>query len=247
MNDTQLLRYARHIQLAEMDIEGQEKLMSAHALIIGAGGLGAPAAMYLAASGVGRITIVDDDRVALSNLQRQIIFGTDDIERLKVDATKDALSRLNSEVVVVPVAQRADDTWLMAHSVDADVVLDCSDNFVTRHAVNRACVALQKPLVSGAAIRFDGQISVFDARLSVSPCYACLFAAEQNFVDESCSTLGVFAPLVGIIGAMQAAEALKIIVGIGEPLIGKLLTLDARLMQWQTWQLTRNSHCSVCG
>ena len=246
MNDTQLLRYARHIQLPEMDIEGQDRLLESHALIIGAGGLGSPAAMYLAASGVGRLTIVDDDTVALSNLQRQILFGTDDVGRSKVDAARDALQRLNPDVVVQTVAQRADDVLLEQYVNKADIVLDCSDNFATRHAVNRACVHFKKTLVSGAAIRFDGQISVFDTQRDDSPCYACLFPPEQSFPDEPCSTLGVFAPLVGIIGAMQAAEALKVLANIGQPLIGQLLTLDARLMQWHALHLTKNPHCSVC-
>lgn len=246
MNDTQLLRYARHIQLPEMDIEGQDRLLESHALIIGAGGLGSPAAMYLAASGVGRLTIVDDDTVDLSNLQRQILFGTDDVGRRKVDAARATLQRLNPDVVVQTVAQRADDVLLEQYVNKADIVLDCSDNFATRHAVNRACVHFKKPLVSGAAINFDGQISVFDTQRDDSPCYACLFAPEQSFPDEPCSTLGVFAPLVGIIGTMQAAEALKVLANIGQPLIEQLLTLDARLMQWHALDLTKNPHCSVC-
>ena len=246
MNDTQLLRYARHIQLPEIDIEGQHKILSAHVLIIGAGGLGSPAALYLAASGVGRLTIVDDDVVELSNLQRQIIHTTQTLGQHKVDSARAMLHAINPDVAVQTHAQRADVDLLNELIPTADIVLDCSDNFTTRHAVNRACVALCKPLVSGAAIRFDGQISVFDARRDDSPCYACLFPIEQHFENEPCASLGVFAPLVGIIGAMQAAEALKIIAHIGEPLLGRLLTLDARTMSWHSIGLGRNLNCTVC-
>lgn len=246
MNDTQLLRYARHIQLPEIDIEGQQKILNAHALIIGAGGLGSPAALYLAASGVGRLTIVDDDVVELSNLQRQIIHTTQTLGQNKVDSARAMLHAINPDVIVQTFAQRADIGLLNKLVVAADIVLDCSDNFTTRHAVNRACVEFKKPLISGAAIRFDGQISVFDTRRDDSPCYACLFPIEQHFENEPCASLGVFAPLVGIIGAMQAAEALKIIAHIGEPLLGRLLTLDARTMSWHSIGLGRNLNCTVC-
>lgn len=246
MNDSQLLRYARHIQLPEIDIDGQQKILNAHALIIGAGGLGSPAALYLAASGVGRLTIVDDDVVELSNLQRQIIHTTQTLGQHKVDSARAMLHAINPDVAVQTHAQRADVDLLNELIPTADIVLDCSDNFTTRHAVNRACVAFRKPLVSGAAIRFDGQISVFDPRRDDSPCYACLFPVEQHFENEPCASLGVFAPLVGIIGAMQAAEALKIIAHIGEPLLGRLLTLDARTMSWHSLGLGRNLNCTVC-
>jgi molybdopterin/thiamine biosynthesis adenylyltransferase len=247
MRDTQLLRYARHIQLAEIDIDGQAAFMAAHVLIIGAGGLGSPAAMYLAASGVGQLTLVDDDLVELSNLQRQIMHSTAALGTNKAASGARTLNQLNPEVTVNSVAQRADDALLNQLVSNADVVLDCTDNFATRHLINRACVRVKKPLVSGAAIRFEGQISVYDARNTSAPCYACLFPEGANFVNEPCASLGVFAPLVGVIGAMQASEALKIIGGFGQPLVGKLLTFDARTMVWQTYALSQRPDCSVCG
>ena len=251
MNDQQLLRYSRHILLDDIGIEGQEKVRSAHALLIGAGGLGSPAAIYLAASGIGSLTLVDDDAVDLTNLQRQILHGTPDVGLAKVSSGKRALQRLNPEVEVRALKERVEGERLVALVDEADVVLDCSDNFATRHAVNRACVACAKPLVSGAAIRFDGQIASFDLRradasLSSSPCYACLFP-ESDAVDEvQCSTMGVFAPLTGIIGAMQAAEAVKLIIGLPS-LSGRLLLFDARATNWQSIALERDPACSVCG
>ena len=246
MTDNQLLRYARHIQLKECDIQGQEHILTAHALIIGAGGLGSPAALYLAASGIGQLTLVDDDVVELSNLQRQIIHTTDTLGQTKVESARHMLHAINPDVNVHTHAQRADEALLNQVIPRVDVVLDCSDNFETRHLINRLCVAHRVPLVSGAAIRFDGQISVFDARRDDAPCYACLFPPDSNFTNEPCATLGVFAPLVGIIGAMQAAEALKIVAHIGQPLIGRLLTVDARTMDWQMVELSNNPSCSVC-
>lgn len=246
MTDNQLLRYARHIQLKECDIQGQEHILAAHALIIGAGGLGSPAALYLASSGIGQITLVDDDVVELSNLQRQIIHTTDTLGRTKVDSARHMLHNINPDVTVHTHARRADEALLNQLIPNVQVVLDCSDNFETRHLINRLCVTHRVPLVSGAAIRFDGQISVFDKRHDDSPCYACLFPPDSNFTNEPCSTLGVFAPLVGIIGAMQAAEALKIIAHMGEPLIGQLLTLDARTMAWHSIELEPNVGCLVC-
>ncbi|HEX2530028.1 MAG TPA: HesA/MoeB/ThiF family protein, partial [Burkholderiaceae bacterium] len=215
MNDHQLLRYSRHILLDEIGIEGQERFLASHALIIGAGGLGSPAAYYLASAGIGKITLVDHDAVDLTNLQRQILHNTDRIGQPKALSGKLTLSGINPEIDIVALTERADGERLAELVRGATVVLDCSDNFATRHAVNRACVANRVPLVSGAAIQFDGQISVFDPRRDDAPCYACLFPPEQPFEEARCATMGVFAPLVGIIGAMQAAEALKLVAGIG--------------------------------
>jgi molybdopterin/thiamine biosynthesis adenylyltransferase len=246
MNDHQLLRYSRHILLDEIGIEGQERLLAASALIIGAGGLGSPAALYLASSGVGRITLVDDDDVDLTNLQRQIMHSSARVGQPKAESGRDALLQINPEIEVLAVRERADAQRLGELVRDASVVLDCSDNFATRHAVNRACFAHGVPLVSGAVIRFDGQISVYDPRSAASPCYACLFPEDQNFEDVACSTMGVFAPLVGVVGAMQAAEALKLIMGVGASLAGRLLLLDGRAMEWTSIQVGRNPDCAVC-
>jgi molybdopterin/thiamine biosynthesis adenylyltransferase len=246
MNDRQLLRYSRHILLDEVGIEGQERVLGAHALIIGAGGLGSPAALYLAASGVGRITLVDDDAVDLTNLQRQIMHTTARVGMSKVESGREAMLQVNPEITVTALRERADEARLMELVSSADVVLDCSDNFATRHAVNRACVGARVPLVSGAVIRFDGQLSVFDTREASSPCYACLFAPDSQFEDVACSTMGVFAPLVGVIGAMQAAEALKLLAGVGRSLAGRLLMLDGRTMEWTEIGIARNATCPVC-
>lgn len=247
MNDNQLLRYSRHILMDDIGIEGQEKLLAAHALIIGAGGLGSPAALYLASAGVGKITLVDNDSVDLTNLQRQIMHDTERVGMSKALSGKTTLGRINPEVNVIALQERVEGERLAELVASADVVLDCSDNFATRHAVNRACVVHRVPLVSGAAIQFDGQISVFDTRTANAPCYACLFPPEQSFEDVQCSLMGVFSPLVGIIGAMQAAEALKLLAHIGEPLAGRLLLLDARTMEWTSIKVPRNDGCSVCG
>lgn len=247
MNDHQLLRYSRHILLDEIDIEGQEKLLAAHALIIGAGGLGSPAALYLASAGVGTITLVDDDTVDLTNLQRQILHTTERIGQAKVVSGQKTLADINPGINIVALKERVSGERLKELVGQASVVLDCSDNFATRHAINRACVANRVPLVSGAAIKFDGQISVFDARSGSAPCYACLFPEEQQFEEVNCGTMGVFAPLVGIIGSMQAAEALKLLAGIGTSLAGRLLLLDARTMEWSSIKIARNASCSVCG
>jgi molybdopterin/thiamine biosynthesis adenylyltransferase len=255
MNDQQLLRYSRHILLDDIGIEGQEKLHDAHALVIGAGGLGSPAAIYLAASGVGTLTLVDGDAVDLTNLQRQILHGTPDIGLAKVVSGASALNRLNPDVRVRALHERAEGECLATLVAEADVVLDCSDNFATRQAVNRACVAAGKPLVSGAAIRFDGQIASFDLRRDQprddsparrSPCYACLFPESDEVEDVACATMGVFAPLTGIVGAMQAAEAAKLIIGLPS-LSGRLLLFDARSTIWQTIALERDPGCPVCG
>jgi molybdopterin/thiamine biosynthesis adenylyltransferase len=246
MNDNQLLRYSRHILLDEIGIEGQARLLAAHALVIGAGGLGSPAALYLASSGVGRITLVDDDVVDLTNLQRQIMHTSARVGLPKVDSGKAALHAINPEVAVIALRERAGPERLRELAQSASVVLDCSDNFATRHAVNRACVAAGVPLVAGAVIRFDGQIAVFDPRQADSPCYACLFPEDGRFEDVACSTMGVFAPLVGVIGAMQAAEAMKLVVGAGRSLAGRLLLLDGRAMDWTSIGVARNGACPVC-
>jgi molybdopterin-synthase adenylyltransferase len=246
MDDDQLLRYSRHILLPEIGIEGQQRLLDAHALLIGAGGLGSPAALYLAAAGVGTLTLCDGDVVDLTNLQRQIVHREAAIGARKVDSARDTLHSINPRVKVQTVAQRVAGEQLAALVAAADIVLDGSDSFATRHAVNRACVASHKPLVSGAGIRFDGQIAVFDLRDADSPCYACLFPEHGENEDMRCAVMGVFAPLVGIIGSMQAAEALKILAGIGQPLTGRLLLLDALSMEVRTVRVTRDAACPVC-
>ncbi|HTN49362.1 MAG TPA: molybdopterin-synthase adenylyltransferase MoeB [Burkholderiaceae bacterium] len=245
MDDDQLLRYSRHILLNEIGVEGQERLRAAHMLVIGAGGLGSPAAFYLASAGVGTLTLVDGDRVDLTNLQRQILHTTERIGTAKAHSGRTTLAAINPEVRVVAVETRADEPALDALVTQATVVLDCSDNFATRHALNRACVAHRRPLVSGAAIRFDGQIASFDVRRTESPCYACLFP-PGNDEDELCSTMGVFAPLTGIIGTMQAAEALKLAAETGTPLVGRLMMLDALTMQWHSVRVPRDPACPVC-
>jgi molybdopterin/thiamine biosynthesis adenylyltransferase len=247
MDDDQLLRYSRHILLPEIGIDGQQKLLEAHALIIGAGGLGAPVALYLAASGVGRLTICDDDAVDLTNLQRQIVHFTDAIGEPKVESARRTLSRINPNVQVTTIAERVNGERLDGLVASANVVIDCTDNFSTRHAINRACVKFRKPLVSGAAIRFDGQIASFDLRKPDSPCYHCLFPESGDLEEMRCAIMGVFAPLVGIIGSMQAAEALKLLMGIGRDLSGRLLLLDALAMEWRSVRLKKDPACSVCG
>ena len=246
MNDEQLLRYSRHILLDEIGIEGQTKILGAHALVIGAGGLGSPAALYLASAGVGRITLADGDTVDLTNLQRQILHTQDRLGQLKAVSGQSALAQINPEVTVVPISERLAGERLAELVDDADVVLDCCDNFATRHAVNRACVAHRVPLVSGAAIRFSGQLSVFDTRRENSPCYHCLFPDGEDVEETRCAIMGVFAPLTGIIGAMQAAEALKIISGAGEPAIGRLLLLDGLAMEWRSVKFSKDPACAVC-
>ncbi|MFZ2652501.1 MAG: HesA/MoeB/ThiF family protein [Burkholderiaceae bacterium] len=246
MNDDQLLRYSRHILLNELGIEGQQRLLASHAVVIGAGGLGSPVALYLGTAGVGHITIVDHDTVDLTNLQRQIAHNLARVGQPKAFSAAQTIQAINPEVRVTALQERADAPSLARLLVDADVVLDCSDNFATRHAVNAACLANAKPLVSGAAIGFDGQISVYDTRGDTHPCYACVFPPEATFEETRCATMGVFAPLVGIIGTMQAAEALKLLAGIGSSLAGRLQMLDARNMEWTEIRLPRNPSCSVC-
>jgi adenylyltransferase/sulfurtransferase len=246
MNDEQLLRYSRHILLPQIGIEGQQKLLAARALVIGAGGLGSPVALYLASAGVGTITLCDNEEVDLTNLQRQIVHRMESIGRKKVDSARDALAAINPGVEVVALAERVDGKRLETLAAQHDVVIDGSDNFATRHAVNRACVKLAKPLVSGAAVRFDGQVAVFDLRLPDSACYACLFPESGESEDVRCAVMGVFAPLTGIVGSIQAAEALKLIAGAGETLSGRLLLLDALAMQVRTIRLRKDPACSVC-
>jgi adenylyltransferase/sulfurtransferase len=246
VNDDQLLRYSRHILLPEFGIEGQEKLLAAHALVIGAGGLGSPAAMYLASGGTGRITLADGDSVDLTNLQRQILHTTAAVGRAKAYSGKDTLAQLNPEVEVSAIPERLEGERLAELVASADVVLDCSDNFATRHAVNRACVKYRKPLVSGASVRFDGQVSVFDLRHAEAPCYNCLFPEDTAPEETRCAVMGVFAPLTGIIGAVQAAEALKLLADTGESLNGRLLLLDCLRMEWRSVRLFKDPACKVC-
>jgi molybdopterin-synthase adenylyltransferase len=247
MDDAQLLRYSRHILLPELGIDAQEKFAAARVLVIGAGGLGAPAAQFLAAAGVGTLTLCDPDAVDLTNLQRQILYATGDVGAPKVVAARTRLNAINPDVRVEAMQARVGADELATLVASADVVLDCSDNFATRHAINRSCVTARKPLVSGAAIRFDGQIAVFDARDAASPCYHCLFGEGEELEETRCATMGVFAPLVGIVGATQAAEALKLIAGVGEPLAGRLLLVDALSMRWRDVRVTRDPACPACG
>lgn len=246
MNDQQLLRYSRHILLPEIGIEGQQRLIDASALIIGLGGLGSPASLYLAASGVGRLTLCDHDTVDFSNLQRQIIHRTASIGQPKVDSAQAALRDINPEVECVALPIRASEQQLNELVAQADVVLDCSDNFATRYAANRACLAQRKPLVSGAAIQYSGQVAVFDYRKADAACYNCLFPEDSESEELRCATTGVFAPLTGIIGALQAAEALKLLAGIEHGLSGKLLTLDALDMRITRSGLKKDPACRAC-
>lgn len=247
MTDDQLLRYSRHILLNEIGIEGQEKISGSHALIVGAGGLGSPVALYLGSAGVGHITVVDHDTVDMTNLQRQIAHTMDRVGEPKVLSVQTAIRAINPEVEVTPIAARADAALLDILVAEADVVLDCCDNFATRQDINAACVKHGKPLVSGAAIRFDGQVCVYDPRDASSPCYACVFPPDTTFEETRCATMGVFAPLVGIIGSMQAAEALKLLSGAGRPLTGRLLMLDGRSMEFTELRIGRQATCTVCG
>lgn len=247
MTDDQLLRYSRHILLDAIGIEGQERILATHALIIGAGGLGSPVALYLASAGIGRITLVDDDTVDFTNLQRQILHVQSRVGMAKAESGKQALAAINPTVDVVPVQKRLAGAELDALVATADIVLDCTDNFSTRHAINRACVHHRKPLVSGAAIRFDGQISVYDLRHDDAPCYHCLFPEAEDVEEVRCAVMGVLAPLTGIIGSMQATEALKLAAGIGQSLNGRLLLLDALDMEWRSVKFRKDPDCAVCG
>ena len=247
MTDDQLLRYSRHILLDEVGIEGQERILAAHALVIGAGGLGSPVALYLGSAGVGRITLVDHDVVDLTNLQRQIAHTTQRVGQPKVASAAQAVQAINPDVQVTALQERVDALRLHALVQEATVVLDCSDNYATRQALNAACVRLGKPLVAGAVIRFDAQITVIDPRESGTPCYACLFDPAAQFEEVACSTMGVFAPLVGVVGALQATEALKLVLGIGQVLVGRLLCYDALEMVFRELQLRRDPECASCG
>ena len=247
MTDEELLRYSRHILLPEIGIEGQQRLLTSHALVIGAGGLGSPVSLYLASAGVGRITLCDGDDVDLTNLQRQIVHRTEAVGRPKVESAKNTLRSINAQVSVTAIHERLTPERIEELASDVDVVLDGSDNFATRHAVNRACVRLRKPLVSGAAVRFDGQLAVFDMRREDAACYACLFPDAEENEDVRCATMGVFAPITGIIGTLQAAEALKLLSGAGELLTGRLLLVDALSMQLRTIRFAKDAGCVVCG
>lgn len=246
MNDEQLLRYSRHLLLEEIDIAGQEKLLEAHALVIGAGGLGSACAPYLAAAGVGQITLVDHDRVELTNLQRQIMHQESSIGMSKVRSGQRFLNALNPETKITSIEQKANEELLSNLVPKASIVIDCTDNFETRHLINRVAFKYKKTLVSGAAIRFDAQVSVFDFRVVDSPCYACVFPPDPNFVEANCASMGVFSPLVGIIGALQAAQALQLLIGFGEPLLGRLLIWNARTTQIDEIKIQRQPDCLVC-
>ena len=247
MNDQQLLRYSRHILLPEIGIEGQHQLLKAHALIIGVGGLGCPVALFLAASGVGTLTLCDGDSVDLTNLQRQILHRTSSIGLPKVDSARATLAEVNPDIHLVTLPERMDQNGLLELAAQADVVLDCSDNFTTRYAINRACVQLKKPLVSGAATRFEGQVAVFDLRRADSPCYHCLYPEQTESEETRCAVMGVFAPLVGVIGSLQAAEALKLLLGAGVSLSGRVLLMDALNMELRTVKLNKDARCpTVC-
>ena len=247
MDDNQLLRYSRHILLPQIGIEGQEKLLAAHALIIGAGGLGSPVALYLAASGIGTLTICDGDSVDLTNLQRQIAHFTHSLGSNKALSAQRTVAAINPDIRAVAIPQRVEGDELSLLVSQADIVVDASDNFATRHAINRACVAHRKPLVSGAALRFDGQVTVFDLRRPDSPCYHCLFPEQGDGEEMRCAVMGVFAPLVGVIGSVQAAETIKLLSGAGAPLTGRLLLLDGLQMEWRSIRLGKDPKCPVCG
>jgi molybdopterin-synthase adenylyltransferase len=247
LSDDALLRYSRHILLPELGIEAQTAFVNAHALIIGAGGLGSPVALYLAAAGVGTLTICDDDEVDLTNLQRQIIHDTRSVGKPKVESAKQRIGEMNPLVSVRTVQKKVLADALDQLVREATIVLDCCDNFETRHAVNRACFAHKKPLVSGAGIRFDGQVCVYDPREEKSPCYHCLFPEGDAPEEARCAVMGVFAPVTGIVGTIQAAEALKVIAQVGDALVGRLLTIDVMSMAFQEIKIPRDRACPVCG
>ena len=247
MRDDQLLRYSRHILLNEWGVEGQERVSQSHALIVGAGGLGSPAALYLASAGVGHVSLIDHDQVDITNLQRQIAHSQARVGQLKVASLQAAMQAINPEVQVSCYSQKADAAVLALCMPSVDVVLDCTDNFETRQLINPACAQYAKPLVSGSALRFDGQVAVYDTRQADAPCYACVFPPTQSFEEERCATMGVLAPLVGVIGAMQALEALKLLARTGTSLSGYLLMLDARSMEWTRLRVQKNPACAVCG
>ena len=247
MNDHQLLRYSRHIMLPQVEYAGQEKLTKSHAIIVGAGGLGSPVALYLAASGVGTLTICDFDDVDLTNLQRQIIHNTESVGVNKALSAQHAINQINPEVDVKTVQKKATQAEMADLVCAADIVIDCSDNATTRYALNRICFAQKKPLVSGAAVRFEGQVTVFDFRNETCPCYQCLFPDVGVDQELRCADNGVFSPLVGMIGTMQAAEALKCLMRVGESLQGRLMLVDALTAEWRTIKFARDPACIVCG
>jgi molybdopterin-synthase adenylyltransferase len=247
MNDEQLLRYSRHLLLEEIDVAGQETLLKTHALVIGAGGLGSAAAPYLAAAGVGHITLMDHDQVELTNLQRQIMHTEKSVGKSKVNSGKQFLQQLNAGIQIETIEAKATAALLDDLLPSVDIVLDCTDNFTSRHLINASCIKHRTPLVSGSALRFDGQISVFDPRNAASPCYACIFSPDDDFAEVSCSSMGIFSPLVGIIGAIQAAQAIQVLIGFGETLVGRMLLWNARTTQIDEFKISRNPECSVCG
>jgi molybdopterin/thiamine biosynthesis adenylyltransferase len=247
MNDEQLLRYSRHLLLEEIDVEGQEKLLGSHILIVGAGGLGSAAAPYLAAAGLGKITLVDHDKVELSNLQRQIMHSQNSLGQSKVESGRQFLQSMSPALMINAIETKVSEDLLNELLPTVDVVLDCTDNFATRHLINAACFKHEVPLVSGSAIKFDGQLSVFDFRNAVSPCYACLFSPKEQFEEVSCASMGIYSPLVGIIGAMQAAQALQVLIGFGQPLVGRMLLWNALNTQIDEIRISRNPECVVCG
>jgi molybdopterin/thiamine biosynthesis adenylyltransferase len=247
MNDEQLLRYSRHLLLEEIDVAGQETLLKTHALVIGAGGLGSAAAPYLAAAGVGHITLMDHDQVELTNLQRQIMHTEKSVGKSKVNSGKQFLQQLNAGIQIETIEAKATAELLDDLLPSVDIVLDCTDNFTSRHLINASCIKHRTPLVSGSALRFDGQISVFDPRNAMSPCYACIFSPDDDFAEVSCSSMGIFSPLVGIIGAIQAAQAIQVLIGFGETLVGRMLLWNARTTQIDEFKISRNPECSVCG
>ena len=246
MDDDALLRHSRHVLLEEYGIDGKARVDAGHALVIGVGGLGSPVCLYLAAAGVGHITLVDDDHVDLTNLQRQIAHTTARVGQTKVASAEEAMHAINPDIAVTTHALRANEAMLATLVEAADVVIDCSDNFATRQAVNRACVRHAKPLVAGAAIRFDGQLSVYDTRDAASPCYACVFPADADFEETRCAVLGAFGPVVGTIGTLQASEALKLLADIAPSMAGRLLMFDGRTTQFDTLRLARDPACPVC-
>lgn len=246
LDDSQLMRYARHVLLDELGIAGQQKLLQSKVLILGAGGLGSPAAFYLAAAGVGSLIIADDDVVELSNLQRQILHNMHTLGDAKSDSAKQSLHAINPDIKIISLVKRLDEAAFKELCEQVDLVLDCSDNFSTRYAINRACVATSTPLVSGAAIKFSGQVSVYDFRRADSPCYHCLFPEMDDATELRCATTGVLGPLVGIVGSTQAAEAIKLITGMGQTMVGRLLSIDALNMNFHTIRFKRDPQCVVC-
>jgi len=247
VDDQQLLRYSRHILLPEIDISGQEKLIQSSAFILGAGGLGSPAALYLAASGIGKLVICDHDQVDLTNLQRQILHNTASIGKSKADSAKNTLQRINPQIKIISLSEYATPDLLNKEISDVDIVVDASDNFSARHLLNQACLIHHKPLISGAAVRFTGQVTVFNLRQDNSPCYHCLFPDSGKSDDPECAVMGVFSPLTGIIGCIQAAETIKVLLEIGETLHGRLLLLDGLTMRFRSFTLSKDPHCPACG